>query len=143
MPIFGRSAGHKGNTLSNRIYRLLYGIALLLSLYFDQDRVIYVLITIALFEALTNLRIPSLVSKFRKYTNDPNEGALGIKFKVRSNFEAERAWRISVAVMLLLSLLIYPDLLWFFPWFMGFAIMGAGVSGVCPVFLALRWAGLR
>jgi hypothetical protein len=35
------------------------------------------------------------------------------------------------------------DVLWFFPWFMGFAIMGAGASGICPVLLGLRWAGFK
>ena len=130
--------------MSNRIYRLLFGIALLLSLYFDQHMAINVLIALALFEAVTNWRVPCLLAKLRKLPpNDPNEGSLGIKFKVRSSFEAERAWRISVIAMLLVSLFVYPDTLWFFPWFMGFAILGAGVSGVCPVFLGLKWAGFR
>jgi hypothetical protein len=26
---------------------------------------------------------------------------------------------------------------------MGFAIFGAGLSGVCPVLLAIRWTGFR
>ena len=35
------------------------------------------------------------------------------------------------------------DMLWFFPWFMGFAILGAGASGVCPVLLGLKYIGFR
>lgn len=130
--------------MSNRSYRLLYGIALLVSLYFDLHTVIYGLIALALFEAISNLRIPRLISRLRTGKDgDPHEGSLGIAFKTRTSFEAERGWRMAVALMLLVSLFVYPKTLWFFPWFMGFAITGAGISGVCPVFLALKWAGLK
>jgi len=130
--------------LTNRIYRLIFGIILLLALYFDQHVVIYGLIALALTEAVTNVRIPLLVSRIRNGNDgDSKEGSLGIPFKVRSSFEAERAWRLAVSVMLIVSLFAYPQALWFFPWFMGFAILGAGISGVCPAFLALKWAGLK
>lgn len=130
--------------MSNRLYRLLFGATLLVSLYFDFQVAIYVLIVLSVFEALTNLRIPRIVTQLRRgHSGDPTEGSLGIQFKSRTSFEAERGWRLTVAGMLVISVLVYPDALWFFPWFMGFAILGAGVSGVCPVFLALKWAGLK
>ena len=122
----------------------MFGITLLVSLYFDLYQAVNALMALALFEAVTNLRIPRIVSKLRLGNEgDPTEGSLGIQFRARTRFEAERAWRLAVTAMLAISLFIYPDTLWFFPWFMGFAIMGAGVSGVCPVFLALKWAGLK
>jgi hypothetical protein len=130
--------------MTNRFYRLLFGIALLVSLYFDLQYVIYALVALAAFEAATNLRIPRVVSRLRTGTDgDPCEGSLGIAFRARTSFEAERGWRLAVAALLCVSLFAYPKTLWFFPWFMGFAIMGAGISGVCPVFLALKWAGLK
>lgn len=130
--------------MSNRSYRLLFGIVLLLSLYFDLNRVVYGLIALAMFEGITNLRLPRLVCRLRNCEDcDPQEGSLGIAFKVRTGFEAERAWRMAVALFLITSLFAFPGTLWFLPWFMGFAIMGAGISGVCPVFLALKWAGLK
>ena len=130
--------------MSNRLYRLLYGALLLVGLYFDQALLINILIGLAVFEALTNLRIPKLISQLRfGNEGDPQEGTIGIDFKVRTNFEAERGWRISVAAMLLLSILVFPKMLWFFPWFMGFAIMGAGASSVCPVLLFIRWIGFK
>ena len=130
--------------MSNRLYRLLFGGILLVSLYFDFTLAIYVLIALSVFEAITNLRIPRIVSQMRLgNAGDPAEGSLGIQFKARTSFEAERGWRLAVAGMLVISVFVYPDALWFFPWFMGFAILGAGVSGVCPVFLALKWAGLK
>jgi len=130
--------------MSNRLYRLLFGLLLLIALYFDLYPMIYTLVGIAAFEAITNLRIPLVVSRLRGVeTTDPNEGSLGISFHARTSFEAERGWRLLVALMLVISVFIFPDPLWFFPWFMGFAILGAGISGVCPMFLGLKWSGLR
>ncbi len=130
--------------MSNRIYRMLYGALLLAALYFDLDELLYTLIALAIFEAITNLRIPKLVSQWR-YGNpgDPSEGTIGIQFKTRINFEAERGWRLTVAAMLAISVFAFPEALWFFPWFMGFAIFGAGLSGVCPMFLMMKWIGLK
>jgi hypothetical protein len=63
------------------------------------------------------------------------------------NFEAFRALRLTLAVVLLASYMIVHEynieILWFFPWFLGFAVLGAGVSGVCPVYLAIRWLGFK
>ncbi|HHJ17008.1 MAG TPA: DUF2892 domain-containing protein [Gammaproteobacteria bacterium] len=130
--------------MSNRLYRMMFGIALLLGLYFDALPVLYALIALAGFEAVTNLRIPRVVSKLRYgNTGDPCEGSLGIPFHARTAFEAERGWRLTVAAMLALGVFAYPEALWFVPWFMGFAILGAGISGVCPMFLAMKWAGLK
>jgi len=130
--------------VSNRLYRMIFGLTLLLALYFDIDQAVYALVGLAIFEAITNLRIPLLVSRLRYHNDgDPDEGSLGIQFPVRTPFEAERGWRLTVASMLAISVFAFPDALWFFPWFMGFAILGAGVSGVCPMFLAMKWIGLK
>lgn len=123
---------------------MIFGATLLVALYFDVNQAVYALVALAAFEAITNLRIPLLVSRLRYHNDgDPDEGSLGIRFRRRTSFEAERGFRLSVAAMLAISLFAYPDILWFIPWFMGFAILGAGVSGVCPMFLAMKWAGLK
>ena len=130
--------------MSNRLYRLLFGLLLLIALYFDAYPLIYTLVGVAVFEAITNLRVPLIVSRLRGIdAPDTSEGSLGIAFHTRTDFEAERGWRLLVATMLALSVFVFPEPLWLFPWFMGFAILGAGISGVCPMFLALKWAGLR
>ena len=130
--------------MSNRLYRLIYGALLLVALYFELTEIIYALIGLAVFEAVTNLRIPKLISRLRSGNDgDPAEGTIGIEFKTRTSFEAERGWRLTVAAMLVISVLVFPDTLWFFPWFMGFAVFGAGVSGVCPMFLLMKWIGLK
>ena len=130
--------------MSNRQYRLLYGAIILIALYFEQIMIIYFLIGITVFEAITNYRLPKIISALiHKNADNPLEGSLGINFKIRTNFEAERGWRLMVATMLSLSLFVFPETLWFLPWFMGLAIFGAGVSGVCPMFLMMKWFGLK
>lgn len=130
--------------MSNRFYRLLYGALLLIALYIDLLVLVYILIGLAIFEAVTNLRVPKLITRLRSGNDgDPLEGTIGIDFKVRTNFEAERGWRITVAAMLSIGIFVFPKTLWFFPWFMGIAILGAGISGVCPMFLVMKWIGLK
>lgn len=130
--------------MSNRIYRFLFGLILLVALYFEADYLVYALIITGLLEGITNWRIPILASRLRYHNDgDANEGALGINFKQRIPFEAERAWRVLVVSMLGITYFVFPDTLWFFPWFMGFAILGAGVSGVCPFYLGMKWIGFR
>ena len=57
------------------------------------------------------------------------------------------AWRVFVAFMLVLSYVLIHEygygVLWFIPWFMGFAIMGAGASGICPVLMGLHRVGFK
>lgn len=126
------------------MYRLLLGAALLVVLYFDLQAVLYAMIGLLLAESLFNLRVSTLVNRLRGLEDgDPQEGSLGIAFTARTHFEAERGWRVLVACVLFLSVVVFAKQLWFFPWFMGFALMGAGISGVCPAYLALKWAGLK
>ena len=33
--------------------------------------------------------------------------------------------------------------LWIVPWFIGFALFGAGLSGICPMVLGLKRLGFR
>jgi len=130
--------------MTNRTYRFLLGLSLLVTLYFNLQLVMWLIIGIVLFEGITNLRIPKLVNQLRKKNPiAPPEGCLGINFRERIGFEAERGWRILVPSMLILSYVLFYETLWFIPWFMGFAIFGAGISGVCPMFLMLKWLGFR
>lgn len=127
-----------------RTYRLILGASLLVSLYFDFAYLMHALIGILFFEGITNWRLPLLVQKLRGSAiagADKNQAPPHRKY--RFNFEAERAWCLVVASMLLITYVLFYDLLWFFPWFMGFAIFGAGVSGVCPVQTGLKWAGCK
>lgn len=140
-------AGRTGaDLMSERFFRLIVGTLLLAFLYFELASAIPVLIAILLFEGATNYRIPMLVTRMRQ----TDEASFGDSSELMPNtqvarfgFEAERAWRLAVALMLAITVYVFNEQLWFFPWFMGFAIFGAGLSGVCPVLISLKLLGFR
>lgn len=134
--------------MTHRLYRLVLGILLLVSLYFDFSYVIGALIIMVLLEGLTNLRIPLLIGRLRKRLGDPGqpaeEGMLNRGTGCpRFNFDAERGMSLFMGLILLLSYVMFYDRLWIIPWFMGFALLGSGVSGMCPMLIAFRRLGFK
>jgi hypothetical protein len=133
--------------MSERFFRLIVGSLLLAILYFELPSVIPALIAVLLFEGISNYRIPMLVTRMRHVHavafGDSSELMPDAQTAARFGFEAERAWRLTVALMLAVSVYAFNEQLWFFPWFMGFAIFGAGLSGVCPVLISLKLLGFR
>ena len=131
--------------MSERVFLFIVGAYILISLYLWIDLMIYILSLWLLFEAITDIRLTTLSQKLMKKTVPA--GLIVFLTHQRFNFEASRAWRITVAVLLGGSLLLLKEhnveFVWFFPWFMGFAIMGAGASSVCPVLLFIRWIGFK
>ena len=131
--------------MSERIYMLAVGFLLLVGLYADWPSVVYTIITILTLEGLTNFRISrvfSFIFKLDSISSDYAYITSSVNDSPAFNIEAQRAWYLLVGLLLLLSYQFY-DTLWFFPWFMGFAIFGSGLSGVCPLVLSLRWAGFK
>ena len=134
--------------MSNRAYRTALGVLLLLALYFDINMLMYVLIVMLFAEGITNFRIPMLVNKLSGIKSDDIEMTdASITHDVPSSyrfaFEAERVWRLMVGSMMLITYVFFYSTLWFSPWFMGFAILGAGVSGVCPMKIIVNKVGFR
>ena len=131
--------------MSERSFLFLTGFYILCALYFEIDIMIYVLSAVLLFEGVTDWRMTTMLQKVRNQTLD--SGLLAFQNKARFNIDGLRAWRVVVAIILLtVYLLLHQyevEYLWFFPWFMGFAILGAGASSLCPVLIFLRWAGFR
>lgn len=124
--------------MNDRMYRLMLGLALLVTLYFDLRQAMIAIIALEVLEGLTNLRIPRLVRQLS------GASVAGVeRTEARIPFDAERAWRLTVALCLILSFLVFPEQLWWFAWFMGFAIFGAGLSGVCPMLITLQFIGFR
>lgn len=131
--------------MSDRMYRLGLGALLLVSLYSDLHYLMYSLIAVLFFEGVTNWRIPLLLNRLggRQRVIDERSDLAPAHCNQRFNVEAERAWRLIVGLMLLVTYVFFYNTLWFFPWFMGFAIFGAGVSGVCPVLIGVKWIGCK
>ncbi|BAZ93970.1 hypothetical protein TspCOW1_10640 [Thiohalobacter sp. COW1] len=132
--------------MTDRSYRALLGTLLLVALYFEFQGLILALIVVMLLEGVTNLRLPLVLGRL---AGNDGSGAsecddfAASQHRCRLPFDAERAWRIVVSLFLILSVFVFAEMLWFFPWFMGFAILGAGISGVCPVLISLKYAGFR
>jgi len=131
--------------MSERQFLFLVGFYILASLYVEIELMIYALCAWLLFEAATNVRLTTVSQRIIKKTVPA--GLTVFQSNVRFSFDAFRAWRIVVAIMLGGSMLLLHEenveVVWFIPWFMGFAILGAGVSGVCPVLLLIRWIGFK
>ena len=131
--------------MTNQIYRAILGFLLLLALTFDVVVLFYVLILMLFFEGVTNLYLTKLVCQFRTCLNSqskPTEYVQDNNPSFSFNVESERVWRLVVGGLLAITFYFYEQL-WFFPWFMGFAIFGSGISNVCPVLLVIRWAGFK
>lgn len=127
--------------MSERNFRLLIGVWLMLALVAAVPLPIYVLMGMLLFEGITNWRVPALVTRLRS-GSAPAVTAVAASDCVMS-FEAERALRLILVIMLGLSLFLVPEFVWWLPWFIAFALIGAGLSGICPMVSALRWIGMR
>lgn len=129
--------------MSERSFRFIISIVLLAALYLDLRVVVLGLIGLYAFEGLTNWRIPILVSHWRGQTMDTtcDPGAVTVGHGL--SFEAEQALRIFIAILLFFSYVIYADSAWFVPWLLGFALLGAAITGVCPCILGLKFCGFR
>ena len=131
--------------MSERTYLLLTGAFILIALYFEVNMMIYGLCLWLIFEGITGFMLTRQMVKLISVT-DP-VGLTTFRTRQRFNFEALRATRLIIAFFLGGSFLLLNEynveFLWFFPWFMGFAILGAGVSGVCPIVLVTKWMGFR
>ena len=131
--------------MSNRVYLFVIGLCILASLYLESNIMIYMLAVIVFLEGVSGVTITSLSQKIRNVKLE--SGLLQLEKTPRFNFDAFRMLRIIMSVIVLVSYMAVHeyniDMLWFFPWFIGFAVLGAGVSGVCPVYLAIRWLGFK
>jgi hypothetical protein len=126
--------------MSERFFRIVQGVVLMVALYFDLNYVVYAYIGIILFEGISNWRIPIIFSRIRYGSNTI---AVDSDSTSSYNFEAERVLRLIVAIFVILSFVLYNELLWFFPWFIAIMLLSAGITNICPMFLFLRWMGFR
>jgi len=128
--------------MNERIFRLLLGATLLLILFLEQNDLLFFYIGVVTFEGLSNWRIPTLISKLR---HGPAyfEMAVETPGSYKYDFEAERAFRLTIAFILFVSCCIFPRTLWFLPWFMGFGLSMAGITGICPISITFKKLGFK
>lgn len=132
--------------MSERLYLFLAGAYILAGLYLGINEMIYAISGWFIFEAITDIRLTTMTQQLIYHRPVP-AGLTVFQTTPRFEFDAYRAMRFMAAMMLGISFLLLKEynieVLWFIPWFMGFAIMGAGASGVCPMVLFLKWAGFK
>ncbi|HAS54405.1 MAG TPA: hypothetical protein DCS42_09900 [Nitrospiraceae bacterium] len=128
--------------MTERTFRIILGVLLLIVLYSEQATLIYLYIGILVFEGITNWRMPIIISRLR-YGKTYQELPAAAPGTYRFGFEAERVLRLVIAVLLAISFVLFHDVLWFFPWFIGFALTMAGITGICPMAIFMRKVGFR
>ncbi len=128
--------------MSERLFRILLGSSLLLLLFLGSRQLVMAYIGLLLFEGITNWRIPILVSKAR-YGTDFQQAVQACGGKSTLNFEAERALRLITATLLYISYFVLGETAWVFPWFIGFMLLIAGLTNICPMVISLRLIGFR
>lgn len=125
-------------TKGERLFMFLFGVLILLGLYFDRPEILSVIAVLSLFEGVANFRISRQLSLL--LGESPH---VPVNEQSRFSFDAIRAWRLVIGSAVLLSGVFFFDQLWFLAWFVGFAVAGAGLSGVCPIFIMLKRMGFR
>ena len=129
--------------MTERAYRLLIGILIIAFLFFQLNYAIWAIIALMSFEALTNWRVPIIVSKVL-YPSDIIKESESENQKNSVNFEAERMLRWITMALILLGISNYTEsMLWYLPWFVGLMLLVSGVTGICPMVMALRKMGLK
>ena len=128
--------------MNARTFRRILGVSLLLMLYLTFEAGILAYIGVLVFEGLTNWRVPIMVSRMR-YGADYNPAEGLSPGCARIPFDAERALRLIVAALLVVSYVMYREQAWFLPWFVGSMLLLAGITNICPMVMALRWSGFR
>lgn len=128
--------------MTERSFRLILGTTLLVMLTLNFQTGIYVFIGLLVFEGITNLRLPLLISRIR-YGAGYNANEILSPGCSRISFDAERALRLLVATLLVATFILYKEQAWFFPWFIGSMLLLAGITNICPMVMALRWIGFK
>jgi len=126
--------------MTERQYRLMLGIVLLGCLYFGLPTGCLSVAAVLTLEGTFDWRLTRALCRVRGV---PVSGVCAVGSAVQFDFDAERLSRLLVALALLVSQLLYPDRLWWVGWLIGFTLLGAGVSGVCPLLALLRLSGFR
>ncbi len=130
--------------MSERVFHLLIGLIIVVALCFDLKPGIYGLIAWLAFEVVANQKLTTIVSRLRYggrsiQSKSSTDGGC----RQRLNFDAERALRLVLVLLLTLSYVLFYKQLWIVTWFVGFALVAAGISGICPMIMTLRKFGFR
>ncbi len=135
-------APKQGGSMRERVYFFSLGTVLLAGLYFELNPLVYLLIGLLFFEGVTNLRIARGQEAIHA-SGVIAMGQVATAARGRIDIDALRVWRLVMASVLLLCHALFYDMAWFVLWALGFAMLGAGLSGCCPLVFSLRLLGFK
>lgn len=127
--------------MSERWYRLVQGIYLIVALYVENDAMIYAFMGLLTLEAIINFRLPVLIARVTTGLDDHDEDSDEQCYTF--SLESERLLRLFVVAFLLLSYVLFPETVWFFPWFVGAMLFLAGVTNICPMVMMFQFVGFK
>ena len=133
--------------MSERVFRVILGLmlftALTASALLESQLPVYIVLAILAFEAITNWRIPTVITHLRHGKNHNSDVNKAVHNRVMGHFEAERILR--VMVMMLVSIPYFTNIQYIniLPWFVATALVLAGVTNICPMVMSLRYIGMR
>jgi hypothetical protein len=130
--------------MSERAFHFIFGALLLVALSFGLTFLVYILIGWQVIEVIGGRNLTDVLSRLR-YGEEHVDGVRPASDTPRCGFgvSAQRALRAILATLLLLSYVFFFNQLWIVSWFMGFALMAAGISGMCPMVVTLKKLGFR
>lgn len=127
--------------MTERWYRLIQGLYLLLALYIENDVMVFAFMVLLALEAITNIRLPVVVMRLTAGLDETEDDAENRCYTF--SIESERLLRVFVVVFLLLSYVLFPEPIWFFPWFVGAMLLLAGITNICPMVMMFQFVGFR
>ena len=127
--------------MTERWYRLIQGVYLIIALYLEHDSMVYGFMVLLSIVAVTNLRLPVVLSRFRFGTPlaDSDKQTSNCIF----NIDSERLLRLVVVLFLLMSYVYFSEPIWFFPWFIAAMLFLAGITNICPMVMMFQYLGFR
>ena len=127
-----------------RIYMAAVGVLLLSGLYFNSESLVYAVIAMLFIDGITRYslsqslcRVLNIMLKRKSSCKLASQNQ-----NYRFNIEAQQLWYLIIGSSLFITVYFF-EMLWFFPWFIGFAIFGFSISGVCPLQIGLRRVGFK
>ena len=110
-------------------------VMLAYSAYYDSIIILYVFAGYLTFEAITNLRLTTLLRHLNKSSPETETlmRAEPQSSSLLSKIEADRVVRIIIAIFIYVPLALLPDLPWFLPWFVAGMLIMAGITNICPM----------
>ena len=131
--------------MSERLFRLVLGvtlwITLVLSAFYETMLPVYIYVGFLLFEGVTNWRITLIINRIR-YGAAPTPSE-STENSWMSKIDSERALRILLALLVIISFTVLPDFMWFLPWFFAGMLILAGTTNICPMVMFLKWSGMK